>query len=528
MKLRSIIAISCLGTLVYSNSLLCSFHFDDFVFVVANSCIKDLHHLMAIWDLWPCRFITFLSFAINYHYCQLNVQGYHLFNVAVHLLSSLLVFWLVRLTFLTPVMKEERISRHADLIALFAGLVFVAHPVQTQAVTFIWQRAASMAAMFYIASLCLYVRSRLLHHCHCGQSEAVFYTGSLITAVLAMLTKENTITLPLMVLLYEFTFLNTRKIFNWKPVVPFLFLLLVIPVIWLLSDPEKAQARQSFVTNIPSMRYFLTESRVLLTYIRLVFLPLRQNLDYDVTLSKSIFEGPVIFSIIFIGTVLFFAKKMFVKYRLLSFSIFWFFLALLPESSFFPFADVIFEHRLYLPMVGYSLFLASAVFYLFRENALPKACIALAVIIAFYSVLTYQRNKVWKNEITLWNDTVSGSPHKARPYDIRGIAYARHGKFAMAISDYNKAVEILPGFAEAYYNRGIAYAKLGSYIQALSDYDKAIELKLDFSEAYNERAVIYYLLKEYSKARADVQQAQRSGYAVNPELIKKLKQVSQF
>jgi protein O-mannosyl-transferase len=524
MKLLSIIAVSCLGIIVYSNTFFCSFHFDDFVFIVTNSCIKDLHGLQSIWDFWPCRFITFFSFALNYHFYQLNVFGYHLFNLAVHLFSALLVWRLVSLTFLTPVMKEERISRHAGLIALFTGLVFVAHPVQTQAVTFIWQRAASMAAMFYLASLCFYVNSRLVPSLP-GRFSYIF---SLLTAVMAMFTKEIAITLPLMVLLYEFCFFNTKRIFNWKPLVPFFFILLVIPVVWIFSDPEKAQSRQSFVAYISPMQYFFTEGRVMLTYIRLAFLPLHQNLDYDFSISKNFFEAPVLFSFLFLAAVLFFAKRMFLKYRLISFSIFWFFLTLLPESSFFPFADVIFEHRLYLPMAGFSLFLVSAVYYLSGQNTLPKMVIALTMITACYSILTYQRNKVWRNEITLWGDTVHKSPHKARPHDIRGIALVHRGNYNQAIIEYNKAIEIYPEFSEAYYNRGIAFARQRNFIQALSDFDKAIDKKPDYAAAYYNRAVVYYLIKEYPQAWGDVRNAEKLGYAVNPQLIYGLKQISQF
>ena len=124
--------------------------------------------------------------------------------------------------------------------------------------------------------------------------------------------------------------------------------------------------------HISSMQYLLTQFRVMVTYIRLLFLPLNQNLDYDYPISQSLFELPTLISFLFLIIILFFAKRLFSKYRLVSFSIFWFFLTLLPESSLFPIKDVIFEHRLYLPLVGYSMFLVSGVYYLIREEALSK------------------------------------------------------------------------------------------------------------------------------------------------------------
>ncbi len=511
-KLFSIIIISCLGAVVYSNTFHCSFHLDDFSYIVNNFAIKNIHNLQNIWNWWPCRFITFFTFALNYHFDHLNVFSYHLFNLAVHLVSAILVWWLVNLTLSTPVMKDEGISRHAGLISLFAGLVFVSHPVQTQAVTFIWQRAASMAALFYLASLCLYVKSRLPR-----QSRGLtgfYYIGSLVTAIAAMFTKENTITLPLMIVLYEFSFLKAKKAINWKHLIPFLLIFLLIPATWLLSGAEKFQARHSFVANISPLQYLLTEFRVIATYIRLLFLPLHQNLDYDYSLSKSIFEAPVLFSFIFLAAILFWAQRIFSKYRLVSFTVFWFFLTLLPESSFFPFADVIEEHRLYLPMAGYSVFLAGAAYYLFGKNNIKSMVIILSLIVAFNSFLTCQRNKIWRDDLTLWNDTVHRSPHKARAYGNRGMEYFKEGALAKAMADLNKAIEINPNYVKAYNNRGLVYFKQGDLDQAIADYSKAIEIDPRLAEAYSNRGLAYYDQGKFTQAIADDDKA----IEINPNI----------
>ena len=115
--------------------------------------------------------------------------------------------------------------------------------------------------------------------------------------------------------------------------------------------------------------------------------------------------------------------------------------------------------------------------------------IVLTMIISCNSVLTYQRNKVWKDEFTLWDDVIRKSPHKARPYNNRGFAYDEQGNFTQAISDYNKAIELDPEYAEAYTNRGVVYAKQGNFTQAMSDFTKAIELNPKLAEAYNNRGI---------------------------------------
>jgi tetratricopeptide (TPR) repeat protein len=205
-----------------------------------------------------------------------------------------------------------------------------------------------------------------------------------------------------------------------------------------------------------SIHYLLTQFRVIVTYIRLVFLPFNQNLDYDYPVFKNFFELSVLISFLFLMTILLCANRLFSKYRLVSFSILWFFLALLPESSFFAIKDVIFEHRLYLPLAGVSLFLVSGAYYLIGKNGLKAMVVVLTMVLACYSVLTYQRNKVWKDPLTLWDDTVHKSPHKARGYGNRGMAYYKQGDFTHALSDFNKAIELNPNYTESYNNRGMS------------------------------------------------------------------------
>jgi len=345
-RMLPVILIALLGTMVYSNTFHCPFNFDDELYIVNNVAIRNIHDLLSIWKSYPCRFVALFSFALNYHFCQLNVFGYHLFNLMVHLASAILVWWLVRLTLSTPVMKGERIAKHVNVIALLTGLVFVAHPIQIEAVTYICQRVASLAAFFYLASLCFYIKSRLVvlnPDTHSSSQEEAsgsgigYYICALITAIAAMFTKEIAITLPLMILLYEICFFENKKGLNWKQLLPFLTALLIIPLTMLLTRSELVQTIQGVVKEgISPMHYVLTQFRVMVTYIRLIFLPFNQNIDYDYSISKSIFEFHTFSGLIFLTGVLFYAKHLFARYRLVSFSIFWFFLTLLPESSFLP------------------------------------------------------------------------------------------------------------------------------------------------------------------------------------------------
>jgi len=513
-KLLSLTLIFCLGILVYSNTFHCSFHFDDSLYIIDNFFIRDMRHLQNIWAFYPCRFVAFLSIAFNYHFNQLDVFGYHLFNIAIHLGSAFFIWWFVLMTFSTPAMKEENIARHANIIALLAGLVFVSHPAQIEAVTYICQRAASMAAMFYLISLCLYVKSRL--PCQPPGLARFYYFCSLIMAIVAMFTKETAITLPLMVLLYEFSFFETKKNLNWRRIIPFLLTILIIPLTMLLTKSKFFHDIQVIAQGpggISPVHYLLTQFRVTVTYIRLVFFPLNQNFDYDYPVFKSIFELPVLISFLFLIIIFFWTKNLFSKYRLVSFSIFWFFLTLLPESSFLPEKDVIFEHRLYLPLVGFSMFLVSALYYLLGKNNINMMVFALLMIIAFNSVLTYQRNKFWKDDLTLWGDAVQKSPHKARPYNGLGVAYINQGNFVQALTNFNKAISINPSYANAYNGRGDIYSKQGDWAQALSNYNKAIAINPGYEDAYYNRGIFYERQGNFTQALSDYNKA----IEINPD-----------
>ena len=231
-----ILLLILLGCVIYSNTFFCSFHFDDIKSITENPSLKDISALKAIWDFWPTRFLTYISLALNYHFHRLNVFGYHLVNLLIHLCSGILVWWLALLTFSAPVLKEKKLKQNARLAAFFTALIFVTHPLGTQSVTYIVQRAVSLASLFYLLSLCLYIKSRLLQQGKekSTRREGWYYLGSLLAAVLAMFTKEMTITLPFMILLYENYFLKEKKM-PWKTLAPFLAALVIIPITMALT-----------------------------------------------------------------------------------------------------------------------------------------------------------------------------------------------------------------------------------------------------------------------------------------------------
>lgn len=509
IKILSPVIIIIVGLIIYSNSFNSTFHFDDIGDIVESSAIRNINDFRSLWDFCPRRVVGYYTIALNYHFHQLNVFGYHVVNVMIHLINALLVWWLVQLTLFTPALENKPIAASKYSLALMAALLFVSHPVQTQAVTYIVQRLASLATMFYFLSLALYVYART------HGNKLYLFGAAGLSALLGMFTKEITFTLPFAVVLYEFTFLNSsnwQSLFKekrvWIGAICLILLISVVPLIYLYDHEaanlfNRTHPSQGHLYSITPASYLLTQFRVITTYIRLLFIPLNQNLDYDYPISNHLFEIPTLLSFLFLLFLFAFSIFMFKRNRFVSFGILFFFIALSVESSIIPIQNVIFEHRLYLPSFGFIIVFSAMIYYLLWQKNMKVALTIFLLIVGVNSVLTYSRNKVWQNDFSLWSDVVKKSPNKARPWNNLARYYLDKKNYQKAFIGYNKSIEINPDFFEAVYGRGILFQEIGDYEKAIADLSHAIEIEPGYFEAYNNRGFIYTMMHQYEKAFAD-------------------------
>ena len=493
------------------------------------------------------RFVTYLTFALNYRIGGYSVVGYHIFNLAVHLINALLVYALVLLVFRTqvaqlphspgPAMNAAEIRFR--MAALFSALLFTAHPIQTQAVTYIYQRLTSLTTLFYLLSIVAYIKARLAG---LGPEQgaasgiklksAAFYLASLISAVLAMKTKEIAFTLPLMIALFEFIFFRSSFKKKMIFILPLLLTLVIIPVSMmglhkplgeLLSDISE---RTRVQTDMSRWDYLVTQMRVVVTYVRLIFFPAEQNLDYDYPVYHSLFEPSVFLSFAFLlslaGLGVYFLRRAKREtsgpgspdvpltgpfyYRLAAFGIFWFFLALSVESSFIPIVDVIFEHRVYLPSVGAFAAITAMVFIIAASlrRTWPRIDSVVAVIVALavlsLTAASISRNKVWGDRVSLWQDVVEKSPGKARGYNDLGNAFNRAGQLDKADEAYRKAISLDPNSYDAHNDLGIAYAKNNQIGKALEEFNKAMAIRPTYARPHSNVGIIYARMNRMDKA----------------------------
>jgi tetratricopeptide (TPR) repeat protein len=512
------LAIVAVALGAYSGSFGGAFVFDDLHWIVENDLVRDLRHFLlepAGYRKQPNRFVGHLTFALNYRLGGLEVTGYHVFNFCVHALNALLVYALAIFAFRTPRAAGSRLAPFAKPIAFLAAVLFVAHPIQTQAVSYVVQRYTSLSATFYLSTVVLYLRWRLrqLDDGDDPRRDVVAYAAMIVTTLLAMKTKESTFTLPVALAASEcFFFGATRR--GLLRLVPLLATLAVIPATKLdLSRPVDAVvADVQRVTVIDSkasrLDYARTQLAVVVEYLRLLVLPVGQSVDHDHPVYRSFVEPRVIASALVIALLYAVAAYAYVRTsprrsapadpgaRVLSFGIVWFFLAISVESSVIPIADVMVEHRVYLPSAGFFLAVAVAAAWLMQRwsparagTVLRAAAVVLGLLLG---VATFQRNEVWADDVALWTDAAAKSPHKARPHYNVGEALGKRGDLDGAIREYLLALQADPEHARARYNLGESLAKRGDIEGAMRQYQLVIATDPGDARAHNNLGVAYY------------------------------------
>src|SRR5208283_735042 len=260
--------------------------------------------------------------------------------------------------------------------------------------------------------------------------------------------------------------------------------------------------------------YLFTQLRVIVTYIRLLFFPINQNIHYDYPVYKSFFAPQVLLSFIFLACLFGFgvylvkgkrhkiaaqnlSSSMEPERRLIGFGILWFFITLSVESSIIPIPEIICEYRVYLPSIGFFIAAVTAVFGIAcrpaaNQNAMKKATITvLSFFVVILVVLTYSRNSLWADPFALWADTVTKSPGKGRPYNNLGNAYVEHGRWGDAENTLLKGISMAPDFLASYVSLSNLYIRTNKPKIAAEMLEKALTKNPRYAQAY------IYLVQAY-------------------------------
>lgn len=470
----------------YSNSFDCPWHFDDYDNINNNAAIQISElswdnvkrlsaGIMGIGIL--SRPVSYLSFALNYYWGGLDVFGYHVVNFLIHYFSFVFLFLLIFKTIKLPLLKEQY-ERHAYTIALLGALLWAINPVQVLAVTYIVQRMASMAALFYIMSMFFYLQFRTAD----GRfMSSVYLAFCLICGLLAIGSKENAVMLAFAILIYDLFFIQGITKENIRKSIKLVAIpLLVISAAVILFYDFSADLKDYETRPFTMAERLLTEPRVILFYLTLLFYPLTSRLTmiHDFELSRSIIDPwTTTLAILVIAIVLIKSFVKAKKWPLISYCVIFFFLNHLIEGSFFS-LELIYEHRNYLPsmliFVPISIgFVRCLEYYTHKKAFFFLFSGAMVIILIVMSVAVYVRNDIMRDEVSLWSDNVAKSPRLHGPRQWLAVALLKTGRLTEARVELERALDAHESGRTT--KKSLTYGCLGEYYWIHGEDDKALE-----------------------------------------------------
>lgn len=491
------IALFVFLTVIYANSFQGTWQFDDQINILEN---KNIHLKTLKLDEIEKTFygiqgnkldrpLAYLTFAFNYYLGGLNVLGFHVVNFAIHSLTAIFLFLFIFHALKLPIIRER--YRPASYgIALLASVLWATSPLQVTAVTYIVQRMASMAGLFYIMSMYFYLKGRTTEK---PWKSLLFLWLCVLSAILSLSTKENAIMLPFSIWLFDLLLIQgaTREniIRNLKVFVPLTLVALVI-CLWYVDISSIVSGTAYKNRPFTLIERLLTQPRVIIFYITLLIYPLssRLTLVHDIELSTSLISPwSTIPAILLILSFLILAVYLSRKMPLISFCIIFFFLNHVVEGSFIP-LELIYEHRNYIPSMFFFVPVAIAMLNVL-DNFAYKKFIQLSAVTLFTFLLfaqghtVYARNYLFTHPLLLWSDNVKKTPTLSRPYNNLGAIYWDLGFYDKSFELNAKAMVI--DKQTNFMNRGVTFHNLGMYyLNVTGEYDKALNLFQSAIKAY--------------------------------------------
>lgn len=464
-------------------------NFDDNIYIIQNGYIQSgltpegfrWAFSTKYFDLWNP--LVWLSFMLDYQIHGLSAGGYHLTNLILHVLSTLLLFRLF--SSMTGAVWKS---------AFVAGF-FALHPLHVESVAWIAERKDVLSAFFWMLTLCLYV-----HYTKKPVIER--YVPVILSFVLALISKPMVVTLPVIMILLDYWPLrrfesqkNNPIIWQLREKAPFFILSAVLALITIYSSfthSYKLFPLSSRLANAPvSFVTYLIQT--LWPHDLAVFYPFPESLPHWQVWSS------VLLIIITVFAVIALAKRL--PYLFTGWM--WYIITIAPvigiiQISTYSMAD----HYHYLPSIGIAVMLAWGVPSLIKNKDRHKnsAFFAGIIFLTIMSILTWQQCGYWKNSISLFGRTLQVTKDNYLMQNNLGVTLFEEGKITEALDRYDEAIRIKPDYADAYYNRGNAYARLISHQTAIENYNKAISLKPDYVQAYLARGNTHARLGNYQPA----------------------------
>ncbi|HNX82324.1 MAG TPA: tetratricopeptide repeat protein [Candidatus Omnitrophota bacterium] len=480
------------------NSFDAPFVFDGKGAIENNQSIRSLFPLGKFLH-GTSRPIVKFSFALNYAIHRLNLKGFHLVNLAIHFLAALVLLGIIRRTLLSrKIPLFPRYYRKG--IAFSTALLWAIHPLQTESVTYIFQRSESLMGLFYLLTIYAIIRGM-----NGGGIQRWWFFLACFFCTAGMGCKPVMITAPITVLVYDRIFwaYSWGEIWEKRRYVYLgLALSWIVLILINVGQNESSSTVGRGLRSVTSLSYAAVQPASILHYIKLSFWPDKFVLDYGWSfarsISASIFPALTIFSLIGISVWLLFRSPR------IGFLCFWFFFLLVPTSSFFPLADPVVEHRMYLPLASVVLGTVLSVVFFVRK-VVKKSRLRFAIFMVLLvavslalGVRTIYRNAKYRSRLSIWEDVVAKCPRNPRGHANLAGCLVDSGEIEKAIAHSNMALYGPKGrlkvlgdaAARIHYNLALVLEQYGDRERAMRHYQEAITIMPSYIDAYNNLAML--------------------------------------
>jgi pentatricopeptide repeat protein len=521
--LIAVLVISAVTFASYSNTFKSPMLWDDINLVKNNPDIKsfktagkalreNLGYGVVQQKSSSYRPFQSITYIFDYEIWGNNVFGFHLTNVTFHALAALAAFWLILVLF------------NDYFLALFTAMIYAVHPIHTEAVAYISGRADPMSSAFILAALVCYI----LYH---KKPNVLYLVFGALLFVGGLGSRENSIILPLLALLYNYVF---KKKIQWPAIATFVGIGLLYIIGRVTETIGAIGESQTLGTTI--MQRLPGTFVAMTNYMRLMFMPVNLHMEY----GRPVFpwsDPKAIAGVFIVAAVIALAVYMRKRNTLVCFGLLWYLVNIIPVSNIVPVNAYMAEHWLYVPCIGIILIVCHYLRNAFDRPAWRNAVlIAVIAVTSVFGYMTYQQNKTWQNPIAFYQGLIKYAPRSARLYSDLSTAYFAEGRYDSAIAvlktaiqlkpDYafahnnigaiynakkeydkaiphlKKAIELNEGYDVAHFNLGNAYKDSGQLELAAENYEKCIEINPRYFDAYDALGIIYSNTNDLAKAEA--------------------------
>lgn len=475
---------------VYSPALNGPFVFDD---TSQPYHSQDFDSSLLVW-MHGVRPLLMFSYWLNYQNSPAPF-GFHVVNVIIHLLNGALIFLALR--------KLLQRDSTGWLLPAFGGAIFLLHPIQTEAVSYIAGRSEGLSVLFFLAAYVLFLYR---------PAPAITWTFALAVLLLfgaAAMTKEHTLVLPAVLLLTDYYWNPGFSVSgircNWR-----LYVTIAIGAIAGVALVAKVLVQSTTagfaLKDFTWYQYFFTQCRAFFVYLRLLVFPAAQNVDWDFPLSRNVLDHGAIIGLLAIvmltGAAMYFRRR----YPLVSYGFFVYLLLMAPASSFVPIQDTLAERRLYLPMIGILIMVTAVIARLHLERR--TLAIGMGVVTAVLAFTTYQRNTVWASDTALWEDAAMHSPNKQRVHFQLGHVYYSKGRCPEAVSQFAAAAKVRKPNYGLLVDWGLALDCVDQPEAAIAKFREAVALAPS-AHGYTQIAMVYAKRAQWPEALEALNQAEQ-------------------